>query len=235
MIPKVAHFHWTGRPMSWLRMASLATFRMMNPGWKIVLHDTPADIKKYGLLPAHEADWTWWRILAEEGGFQVATDIVFVKPIPDSWLDCDLNVCLAGTPSVYQFASMGASPGLDVMREVCSRSASIAESSKKLGYQTLGVDLLKQFNLVCLGLSVFDQPMSAFCSVTCTDVQRCWEPGRLSYPDDAIGIHWYGGHPSSIREWAARPGDDYAIMNLACAVLEGRSADVETLREQHGL
>jgi|GEM_PF-5057532 len=37
-IPKIAHFFWDDRPMSFLRWMTLRSFAMLNPTWKLKLH-----------------------------------------------------------------------------------------------------------------------------------------------------------------------------------------------------
>ncbi len=223
MIPKIAHFHWTATPMSWMRMATIATFKRHNPGWEIRLHDTPADIRKHGLLPAHEGDWTRWRVLEEFGGFSVGSDIVFVKPVPDAWLDCGLNACTNGSRGIFQMAMVGAVPEHPFIGIAADRCAAIPKFGK-IGYQDFGPNLLQEMGRELFEVSgkFLDQPMDALCHFRHTTVNALWGDYELwgfmdfELPESAIGIHWYGGHPiSKLEEPNAGPGGDPYIVRLA--------------------
>lgn len=43
-IPKIAHFFWDNRPMSFLRWLSLQSFSVFNPDWQLKLHMTPDSV-----------------------------------------------------------------------------------------------------------------------------------------------------------------------------------------------
>ena len=82
---KIAHFHWHGGPLSWLRWVTLVSFQKHNPDWEIRLHRTHETV--FGLNEkASMSDWTRYIALYESGGLAFDTDIVFVKPIPPEWL-----------------------------------------------------------------------------------------------------------------------------------------------------
>lgn len=221
MIPKIAHFHWTGPPLSWLRIVSIASFKKFNPTWEIRLHDTPPEIRQYGLQYNQESDWTWWKVLARHGGFQVATDIVFLKPVPNQWLNCRLNACKNGTDRIYQFAMLGAVPGHPAMLRSAQACHEIA-SSKPPGDQAMGTDLLKNTGSSFLrGPDFFDQPMNALCAFSSadSDVGQLWGAAPRMIPKEAIGIHWYGGHKLSKQmEPKAKPGHHSFLVRLAESV-----------------
>jgi hypothetical protein len=215
MIPKIAHFHWSGPTMSWLRIVSIATFKKHNPDWEIRLHDTLPSIKKVGLNYPQQADWTWWEVLLEHGGFQVATDIVFIKPIPDEWLEKPLCAALNGGKEIYQFAALGAAPGLPFMHEVVRRCRQIGEKVRgQLDFQAFGVHLLHE---VDLPEDMFDQPMAAFCPYDHIQCEKYWNGGELlPLPDETIGLHWYGGHEVTKRhERSAKYGGSTVIEQFA--------------------
>lgn len=206
--------------MSWLRVVSIATFKKFNPTWEIRLHDTPPEIRAYGLQYGQEADWTWWMTLANHGGFQVATDIVFLKPIPDEWLDCGLNACLNGSQRIWQFAMLGAEPEHPAMMASDLGCAAIAEGGRVLDYQAMGVWMLQKS---CKGLlqakgKFYDQPMSALCHFTHAQADFLWsDSGLHKLPDSTVGVHWYGGAPES-KESESGPGHPSYIIRLAESV-----------------
>lgn len=210
--------------MSWLRMASIATFTHFNPSWEIRLHGTPEDIRKHGLWYAQEADWTWWRMLAKHGGFQVATDIIFVRPIPDAWLNCGLNACKNGTTTIYQFAMLGAVAGHPFMLEAEKACAEMSNGSG-LGYQAMGVDMLKRVghkDMLESGGLFYDQPMGALCHFQSHETGTLWKDTQIALPESVIGIHWYGGHDASLgNEKESGPEHPSFICRLARGVLSG--------------
>ena len=212
--------------MSWLRMASIASFKKFNPTWEIRLHDTPSDIRAHNLQYGQEADWEWWRVLAEHGGFQVATDIVFVRPVPDGWLDCKLNACLNGQANIYQNAMIGAVPQHPFIVKV-EKACENMDKTRNLGYQDMGVNLLSRMR--GSGGGFYDQPMDALCYFRHTEVGRLWSRSAIDLPDSVIGVHWYGGHPMSEQfEAKARPHQSRYIIQLAKEVFS------ETFNNPHG-
>ena len=44
-IPKIAHFFWDGKPLSFLRWASINSFSVLNPDWELRFHMTKDDVK----------------------------------------------------------------------------------------------------------------------------------------------------------------------------------------------
>ena len=225
MIPKVAHFHWSqrGPEMSWLRWVSIRSFRKFHPDWEIRLHPTLPEIIPFGLMFGQEADWTWWEILSREGGWQIATDIVFRGRIPDDWLDCDLNACQNGIRGVYQFAALGASPGNPYMEACAGQCRHMAKNlNVSQNYQAFGVDLLKSLGGVMMeqGGKLIDQPMESFCFLNCEEFPRLWKKEQIDIPDAAIGVHWYGGGGLSRElEWTAGPDSGYFITDLARSIV----------------
>ncbi len=221
MIPKIAHFHWTGPPMSWLRSISILSFKRLNPGWEIRIHDTPEDIRKHSLQYAQEGDWTRWRILNRYGGFSVASDIVFVKPIPDEWLRCGLNACLDGSRGIFQMAMVGARPEHPFIAQAAILCETMPKS-EKMGYQDFGPNLLQEMGRKLLHSQgkFYDQKMDALCFFRHEDVECIWEEPEWSLPEEVIGIHWYGEHPrSKIEEASITPESSSWIARLAAGVM----------------
>ena len=216
--------HWHDpQNMPWLRAQSVRTFRKYNPTWDLRVIGTPADIAEKGLEYAQEADWTWWRMLHDHGGFLVASDVISLRPIPDEWRYADLCVQTRGG-NVFQFAALGAAKDNGLMQcaeEACEGLAPIVASKNRNVYQALGVNLLS--NLTCDHIeqfgSIYEMPESAFCFYDwAADVNSMWTvEGPTKYlPDDAIGVHWYGGHDESrIRESTAREGGPSWLERLA--------------------
>ena len=205
--------------MSWMRMVSIASFKKYNPTWEIRLHDTPADIRSHGLMYGQEADWTWWRMLEAYGGFAVASDIVFVRPVPDEWLDCGINGCVNNSRGIYQNAMVGAVPWHPYITHVVVHCDSMAKL-RPTGYQDFGVNLLQRIGKKELD-DLYDQPMDALCYFKHTEVDALWSDEHFDLPDSTIGIHWYGGHiRSKAEEPEAMPGDTEYIVRLATSAFD---------------
>lgn len=238
MIPKIAHFHWdqSGPSMSWLRTVSIASFAKFNPEWEIRLIRSDPSFSGHRLCYGNRADLSWWLALKATGGFQVATDIVFRGPVPDAWLDAELCACTSnglevsrdlysGGGRVYQFAMMGATAGhpfmVEAVKEAQTRIQNLTSEQAPLvatppmGYQALGVDLLSVIK-EHMGPTK-ELPMNALCYYDDSAVDKLWEVGPPPpLPDEAIGIHWYGGHVASVaNEFGALPVSGFRITEFA--------------------
>ncbi len=204
--------------MSWLRMLTISSFKYHNPDWEIRLHGTPESIRKHGLeYTAQEGDWLRWQLLEFNGGFSVASDIVFVRPIPDEWLDCGLNGCTNGSGRIWQMAMVGATPGHPFMGAALDRISDILDKGNPTGYQDFGPNLLQAMgrNLLWSEGPFFDQPMDALCFYRHTDIEGMWNEKQMDLPERVIGVHWYGAHPlSKLAEYMDLPGGDSWVSEL---------------------
>jgi hypothetical protein len=216
MIPRIAYFHWDGQPMCWLRTVALASFAKFNPAWEMRLVRTKPDMRRPTLRFMHYADWTWWRELAAGGGFQVATDIVFLKPMPEEWLDQPIAACVGDNGRIFQFAALGAVQGHPMMVRANERCMEIADQAVDAmpTFQSMGVCLLQELHPL-IG-PYYDIPMSAFCHVDSENVERLWALEDVALPEEAVGVHWYGGHERSrLMEPYAGPNGNTFIERLA--------------------
>jgi hypothetical protein len=220
MIPKIAYFHWAGDgpPMSWLRTVSVISFAKLNPEWEIRIIRTPKLVRNWKLACyGNEADCAWWMALAEHGGFQVATDIVFFKPVPEEWLVGPMACNTNGLRSIQQFAMLGCEKDNPFMAHAARRCEEVFGSNDK-DYQAFGTTLLKS---IASHMGQFTEiPMSALCHYDHNRVGPLWNSGKLDFPEEAIGIHWYGGHVlSKQNEPHARSDSGYALTDLARSVM----------------
>jgi hypothetical protein len=205
MIPKIAWIHWANPPMPWLRRKSVETFKKHHPDWQVWQVGTPYDIREKGLDYAKEADWTWWRLLREHGGFLIASDVVSVGRIPEAWHDADLCAQTTGNGDVYQFAALGCVPGNGLVEDahaLCGREWEEVKQQKGDTYQAFGVNLLRrvtQGDIYRFG-KVYEMPRDAYCFYDWDrDPWDLWTeqgPSR-PLPAHALGVHWYGGHEKS--------------------------------------
>jgi len=189
--------------MSWLRRAGIESFRKYNPEWTINVIDTPQNMQKPGMGVSHEADWTCWHTLAARGGVFIDTDIIHVAPVPDEYLSQELLVQTSETHNVFQFGVIGSVAGNRLVVEADKRCAEACKKYTPVGWSTFGVPLLKQ--ITCNKVEdfgpLFDMPTEAFCFYNWMDhVDEMWMVGGPlePLPESAIGVHWYGGHPTSM-------------------------------------
>lgn len=224
MIPKIAWIHWANPPMPWLRRKSVETFRKHHPDWQVWQIGTAWDIREKGLSYAHEADWTWWRVLLEHGGFLVASDVISLGRIPDEWHDADICAQTTGRGDVYQFAALGCAPGNGLVEDanaLCERDWGKVKDSGGDTYQAFGVDLLRrvtQGDIYRFG-KVYEMPRDAYCFYD-WDQDPYWlwtkEGPSKPLPPHALGVHWYGGHEKSKEmEPTASPGGPSWLERIA--------------------
>jgi hypothetical protein len=201
--------------MNWLRRASIASFIKLNPTWEVRLIRSHPSLQGLPLGYAQKADISWWLALKEHGGFATSTDIVFTKPVPDEWLDAELCCCTKGYDFVYQLAMIGCTPGHLLLETVVEAGWRKIRTAKELDYQALGVHLyLEHKHLI---EPHYELPMNALCYYDDSNCVEVWKPGvGLGLPDEAIGVHWYGGHETSKSlEHEAHASSGYKITNLA--------------------
>lgn len=221
MIPRIAHFHWEGPPMGWLRMMGIWSFIRLNPRWEVRLHRTPDKIRKLKLpCYGNEADWTWLEMVHKHGGFALATDTVFVKPMPEEWLDADFCGCFLNDERLWHccFGAKRRNKFIKACFDHCSNSL-----KAEMGYEHLGIKLLNRVfqkdrdSVLRCNLSRMSD--SAITPVGYYEVERCWEGGELDLPDDTVGVTWFGANKLSlIYEYKADSGD-FPITKLARKVL----------------
>jgi len=223
VIPKIAHFHWEGHPINWMRMMGIFTFARLNPRWEIRIIRSPDHIREKNLdIYAMEADWAWIEALNKYGGFAMATDTVFVKPIPESWLDADMSLCMNGTGNFFH-CCFGSVPDTEFLRNCQSECERIGSANPR-GYQDLGVFLLKNCASALGGidgmaktLDIVDFPVDAITPVLWSSPEDCWGTQPLPITEHTVGVTWFGGHESSRnREWdVPHLHSDAAIVKLA--------------------
>ena len=229
MIPKVAHFHWESNPINWLRMHGIYTFARLNPRWKIILHRTPDWMleKDPRMFYCHQADYVWIDVLHKEGGFAFATDTVFVKPVPDEWLDADMCICSDGS-NTFSHNSFGSVAGMELLKLCVDSCEETLARPGDLDYQQFGTLLLQSVVATYGGLDkmreegykIFDMPYAALCPIGWANVERCWSTEPLELPDETIGVTWFGGNSMSRkREPECSINDNDAIIQLARSVV----------------
>jgi len=194
MIPRRAIFFWEGPEMSWLRKQSIASFRVLNPSWEVVVIDG-SGIPIQSNSPFESvlrSDWARYRDLATNGGVYFDTDIVFCKQIPDSWLAQDLLLTMSDTQIVHHIAVMGSSKGnkwFSLLDEACERSY---QPGHVYNYQFFGIELVTRMTFGLKGLDTCWIPPEAFLPIPWDITHHLWRDDSQLSPL-VYGVHWYGG------------------------------------------
>ena len=207
MIPKIAWFYWEGGEMSWLRKQSLKTFRRLNPDWDVwVVDDSACKSEALKSIPhlrgiVLRSDYTRYQLLAEHGGIYFDTDFIFVKPIPEEWLNPDVLMSIHPTESYcLHIACLGASPNNRFYSDLSDFAGLCASDGALLAHQSLGIDLMRKFGpnagmaAAKRNLSLKSIPFSQLIPVAWDDCLALWSPqGYRPLPENTVAVHWFGG------------------------------------------
>tara|TARA_R110001599_G_scaffold176000_3_gene368089 strand:- start:119 stop:1744 length:1626 start_codon:yes stop_codon:yes gene_type:complete len=156
----------------------------------------------------HKSDLLRWQILSTSGGIWSDMDILYIKPLNVSHLNSnskkDTIVCydvdLARGLSVIPIGFLGSSKNNTFYKSIAKQSMI---SYDKLNYQSIGTRLFTQIaptfpnaksrfpNLNLLNLNP-----SNFYYLDFKNIDKIFEK-NVDLPNTVIGIHWYGGHPTS--------------------------------------
>lgn len=212
MIPKVAHFYWySDEPLPELRRASVDSFSVVNPDWQVFVHHSGEDPNASFRTKVIRSDAARYGILYRAGGVYFDTDIVFVRPVPQHWLEKDLLLpACSVTHAMYGVHVMGAKPESTFFKGAMDKARLRLESNRALGCQSLGVKLWEGMDIFQLASrgneSVTPLPISAFLMTGWQDVEDVWSP-QWDIDPRAVGVHWYGGDRLSCEYEHTRPED----------------------------
>lgn len=212
MIPKRAIFYWSGAEPTPLRSLSWESFAALNPSWEILMLGEPGTVASYRETVV-KSDLLRYKALYEHGGYYFDTDIVFRKPIPDSWLNHD-NACVLLQEGCAQgVAILGAKQGSSLWGSVYGIAQARSECPIMLDCQALGIKLLHNLDgyptdlrayAAKMGEGVFGVPSSAFFPFGACNVEMLWSPGYRPLTSECLGVHWFGGDRLS-QEMEALP------------------------------
>ena len=159
------------------------------------------DLHRMG--PSHLSNYFKWYILAGEGGIYSDLDILFIKPIDkfyDEIRDCQTAICHKDWMSI---GLLGSSGDNSFFRDLYNHTINNFNPEH---YQTVGVmGIYSLFG--CSQEDSFDRlsqkyegvcnfPYSYFYPYSCHEVESIFAPETI-INDDAIGLHWFGGHTMS--------------------------------------
>tara|TARA_R110002126_G_C10479673_1_gene501787 strand:- start:2862 stop:4475 length:1614 start_codon:yes stop_codon:yes gene_type:complete len=156
----------------------------------------------------HKSDLLRWQILSTSGGIWSDMDILYIKSLNTSHLNCnskkDTIVCydmeLARGVNVIPIGFLGSSKNNTFYKSIAKQSLI---SYDKIYYQSIGERLFAQIaptfpiaksrfpNLNLLNLNP-----SNFYYLDFKNIDKMFEK-NVDLPNTVIGIHWYGGHPTS--------------------------------------
>lgn len=214
MIPKRAIFFWSGGEPSRLRRMSWESFAAFNPDWEIALLSEPCDDLSYRQIVI-KSDLLRYKALHEHGGYYFDTDIVFRRPIPDSWLEYD-NACVLGPNGMaLGVAILGGRQGSRLWRRAYEAASLRTQSPIVMECQSLGIKLLHSIDghrtdlrayAASLNEGVFDIPAEAFFPYGADNIELLWSPGYPKLNSSCLGVHWFGGDRLS-QEFEAAQDD----------------------------
>ena len=191
MIPKRAIFCWSStEPISWLRRQSIASFARLNPDWTVVV--------EAGVWPSGEgfrfdvirSDYARYQALANDGGVYFDTDIVFVRPIPDEWLNAPSFAPLGCNRNIEHIACLGGDPSDGFWQKVVERCQLRQDMGIPLDCQAFGVKLL---NKMKIPEEMRGIPPESFLTHPWDKIELLWADISQPIQPWVVGVHWYGG------------------------------------------
>lgn len=214
MIPRRAFFYWdhTSGEMSWLRQQGIASFRRLNPTWEVeILDGRNVPIKGRSRLAAvGRSDWGRYLALVDKGGIYFDSDIIFYRPIPDSWLRHEM-VLPAGESQggprpttrsdlIGHVACLGAESGNLYFARLSEACESLASSGIPLQYQAMGVMVANELVERIKDYRALWIEREVLIPVGWESAERLWLEGGIAIPISPIylGVHWFGGDWTSM-------------------------------------
>jgi hypothetical protein len=206
VIPRRAIFFWEGGEMPWLRAQSIETFRALNPSWDVdIIDGSGLPIEPTSRLEiVQRSDWARYRALHEGGGVYFDTDIMFLRPFPDEWLNYELIL------SKYHIAMMGSTPGEPFFEAMCLACRDLASCGAYASYQNYGIHLLQKLMTSLIGRSTWWYDIDVVLPILWDHTENLWNDWKRGFPPLTLGVHWFGGDPLSQKveqlagpEWGA--------------------------------
>lgn len=226
VIPRVLWAYWRGGEPSWLRLQTVETFRRHHPAWDVrFLRDRPGETLPgwwptglpEEMPPDARCDVVRWCALAAEGGFFSDLDVLYLRPVPDDWLDAAtlLVTCDGGTPEGrglgrhrrFAIGLVGAPAGDPLVREVALRAMRRAVTwTPPTDHQACGSRLLAEELRTAeadTGRRAENLPAASFYPQGFLRAQNAeiWDNDARAARclENLDGLHWGGGHEESRR------------------------------------
>lgn len=188
------------------KYAELIPISMTQFGFK----DDIPEVHKAGLVRA----WT----LSEYGGLYCDMDIVFFKPvsIPEG---TNIIQCYNPAGGYFSDGFLGCS---EEGKPFYKRLFELTKTMAGTGYQSMGLNVWNSMvQRSGWGKDVWNIPMSLLYSLDSTHIPEIFNEGtKYTFPENAIGCHWYGGHPLT-RLWENKiKPSNIQYDNVICRILE---------------
>jgi hypothetical protein len=220
MIPKRALFYWSGGEASDLRKASPETFSRLNPDWHVIFGTCVDDM---GFRQTVNASDLWrYQELASGGGIYFDTDMIFLRPIPEDWLDCDVLAPCGDDWRVAHIACLGGSPNNPYWAHMAKLAEAALGNGDPPGCQTAGIKLFQDplhVQVNRFGLKGKRTEPRLTLPVPWHDTERVWSKRPLTLPSDTVALHWFGGDPLS-RDLEFDPPEGCALMQVLRKAME---------------
>lgn len=184
-----------------------------------------------GSTPSHRSNYFKWYLMATEGGVYADNDILFVRSMDAKYEDGDsfyerfktANVAISyhDMDEYFSIGLLSSRGGSDFYRDVYVEAlkifdkgnyqqAGVVALNRSLGNQSLvggWPELTRKYQ----GSKIKNIGMSYCYPYDCTEVECYFEqpPGPLSdkLVANAVGLHWYAGHPTA-QKWNNLLGPD---------------------------
>lgn len=167
--------------------------------------------------PSHRSNYFKWFLLATEGGFYSDNDILFIKPLSefyDKFSNHDMLISYHENDLYFSIGFLGSKGNCEPYRDFYAQAL---KGFSRENYQAAGVRALN----TSLGnpsmskgwepligkypkLDIANMGMSYFYPYESDEVEFYFEkePQHIDHNkiNDAIGLHWYAGHPTS-QKW----------------------------------
>ncbi|MCK9596138.1 glycosyltransferase [Candidatus Pacearchaeota archaeon] len=188
-------------------------FDKLKKDFAVKIIEVDIDTKQFGetLSEAQKSDYFRWALLYQSGGFWFDMDIVFIKPMSKIYFNDKINnvvdtvVCI--DPNHGNFIGVLSSHGnknpyYRSLIEMCKTKEMVNE------YQSLGAPMIntKYHNIEIIrnffkNLRVINLDTSTFYFYNFLNLHKIYDQNNYELlPNNAIGVHWYGGHPVS-QKW----------------------------------
>lgn len=157
--------------------------------------------EKYKITPSQKSNFFKWNLLANNKSFYSDFDILYVRNIDDLF-NISLNYS-AGLTYYYNYFSIGfmfSNGNSALFKDIYKNCTKLFSC---INYQGAGVEILKKMNINWDSLiqkykDVYNIPFNLLYKYHSNIVKKIYEKNSsYLFDSDAIGLHWYAGHPIS--------------------------------------
>ena len=169
--------------------------------------EPPIEIPK-NIGPQHISNFLKWHTLATKGGIYADMDILWIRSFDSFLRDMDKYTAAICYKEWFSIGVLASLPNSKLFQEIYESALSTYNLAK---YQSAGVKSLLALlkgNQTLKGLvtafpseKIFNIPMDYFYHWTYRELDKLFlENYKFSdFPETALGVHWYAGHPVAQR------------------------------------